>query len=222
MSIGIARFFNIRLPSNFNSPYLSCSIQDFWKRWHITLSSWLRDYLYVALGGNRGSVGNTARNIFITMVVGGAWHGSTLSFALWGAYHGVLIIINHVITKRREITTGHKMRAVVGWLITYTLVHIGWVIFTLTDTPILMDFFGVFFTIKADMAFSSKLSNLNLVLVCSLLFTSILVFEFFHQKMWFARKVRSPLTQILISVITSSCILLFGADMTNEFIYFKF
>ena len=222
MSIGIARFFNVRLPSNFNAPYLSCSIQEFWRRWHITLSSWLRDYLYVPLGGSRGSTGNTARNILITMVIGGAWHGSTLSFALWGGYHGILIVTHHVMTKHRETPTVHTARTGINWLITYILVNIGWVIFTLSDIRILVDFFGVFFAMTVDLEISTNLNNLNLVLVCSLLFTSILSYEFFHQKLWFSRKVRSSLGQILIFLITSSCIMLFGADMTNEFIYFKF
>ena len=97
MAIGIAAMVGVRLPVNFNSPYKARSIIDFWRRWHITLSNFLRDYVYIPLGGNRGSQIFRLRNIFLTMLIGGVWHGAAWTFIIWGAIHGALITINHAL-----------------------------------------------------------------------------------------------------------------------------
>ena len=93
MAIGIAALFGYRFPRNFNQPYRAQSLQDFWRRWHISLSSWLRDYLYIGLGGNRGGMAAQCRNIFITMLLGGFWHGAKWTFLIWGALHGGIQVI---------------------------------------------------------------------------------------------------------------------------------
>ena len=97
MAIGLALLFGLRLPVNFNSPYKSKSIIEFWRRWHITLSNWLRDYLYIPLGGNRHGEWMRLRNIFLTMLLGGIWHGAGWTFVIWGALHGGYIVGNHVL-----------------------------------------------------------------------------------------------------------------------------
>ncbi|MEL7487019.1 MAG: MBOAT family protein [Pseudomonadota bacterium] len=97
MAIGIAALFGIRLPVNFNSPYKSRSIIEFWRRWHITLSNFLRDYVYIPLGGNRGGQFLKLRNIFLTMLIGGVWHGAAWTFILWGAAHAAMITANHAL-----------------------------------------------------------------------------------------------------------------------------
>ena len=95
MAIGIGLIFNIRLPQNFNSPYKAGSIIEFWKRWHMTLSRFLKDYLYVPLGGNRRGRAKRYRNLFITMLLGGLWHGAAWTFVAWGGWHGLLLAVNH-------------------------------------------------------------------------------------------------------------------------------
>ena len=95
MALGLARMFGIRLPINFNSPYKATNIVDFWRRWHITLSRFLRDYLYIPLGGNRCSMPRRYVNLFATMVLGGLWHGAAWTFVIWGALHGLYLTINH-------------------------------------------------------------------------------------------------------------------------------
>jgi len=95
MAIGISKLFNIALPINFNSPYKAASITDFWRRWHMTLSAFLKDYLYIPLGGNRRGKTQRYRNLMITMVLGGLWHGAAWTFALWGGLHGLYLIVNH-------------------------------------------------------------------------------------------------------------------------------
>ena len=124
MAIGASLLFNIRLPINFNSPYKALDIQDFWRRWHLTLSSFLRDYLYIPLGGNRSSEYRTYLNIFITFVLGGLWHGATWMFVIWGAIHGCALGL-HRLWKG----FGHPMPSGLAWLLTFTFVNAAWVFF---------------------------------------------------------------------------------------------
>ncbi len=124
MAVGIALMFNIHFPMNFYSPYKVTSIIDFWRCWHITLSNWLRDYLYIPLGGNRYGVPNQIRNILITMLLGGLWHGAGWTFIIWGGVHGVYLIFNHIWRR-----TGIRLHASICWLVTFVAVVVGWVIF---------------------------------------------------------------------------------------------
>ena len=100
MAIGLARMFGVRLPVNFNSPYKADSISDFWRRWHMTLSRFLRDYLYIPLGGNRKGEPRRYLNLMITMLLGGLWHGANWTFMAWGGLHGIYLIINHAFSGR--------------------------------------------------------------------------------------------------------------------------
>ncbi len=143
MAIGLARMFGVRLPLNFNSPYKACSIIDFWRRWHITLSRFLRDYLYFALGGSRRGAMRTYTNLMIVMLLGGLWHGAGWTFVLWGALHGFYLLVNHawrhVITQYRQSndTVSTRFRSRVGNMIgrvasqalTLLAVVVAWVIF---------------------------------------------------------------------------------------------
>ena len=137
MAIGLSWMLNVRLPFNFDSPYRSTSITDFWRRWHMTLSAFLRDYLYVPLGGNRhGSVRRYA-NLAITMVLGGLWHGASWTFVFWGALHGLYLGVNHAF---RALTHGvadqlHSSRLfrAASWLLTFLAVVLAWVFFRAQD-----------------------------------------------------------------------------------------
>src|SRR6056297_2057846 len=95
MAVGLAYMFGIRLPLNFFSPYKATNITDFWRRWHISLSRFLRDYVYIPLGGNRHGSGRRYQNLMITMLLGGLWHGAGWTFVAWGALHGIYLVINH-------------------------------------------------------------------------------------------------------------------------------
>ena len=95
MAIGLGLMFDIRLPVNFNSPYKAVNIIDFWRRWHITLSRFLRDYLYIPLGGSRLGAPRRYANLMITMLLGGLWHGAGWTFVIWGGLHGIFLVINH-------------------------------------------------------------------------------------------------------------------------------
>ena len=128
MAIGSALFLNIRLPINFNSPYKSLSIQDFWRRWHITLSSFLRDYLYFPLGGSRNGNGRTYINLFILFIVTGIWHGASNMFVLWGLVNGIAIIIHRFFHLH-----GGKLPKIPAWIITFLLINFAWILFRAPD-----------------------------------------------------------------------------------------
>ncbi len=124
MAIGAALLFNIKLPINFNSPYKAVSIQDFWRRWHITLSRFLKDYVYIPLGGNRKGEIRTYSNLFTTFLLGGIWHGAGWTFVLWGAMHGIALVVH-----RAWQQFGFRMHTVLAWFITFNFINIGWVFF---------------------------------------------------------------------------------------------
>jgi len=134
MAIGIARMFGIRLPLNFHSPYKAVNIIEFWRRWHITLSRFLRDYLYISLGGNRKGKIRRYINLMITMILGGLWHGAGWTFVIWGTLHGVYLVINHAWHAIRRLL-GQDIHSSTWWgrglsqLITFIAVMIAWVFF---------------------------------------------------------------------------------------------
>ena len=124
MAVGLGHMFGLRLPQNFNSPYQATDIADFWRRWHISLSTCLRDYLYIPLGGSRGGAWKTARNLLVTMLLGGLWHGANWTFVLWGGYHGVLLVLNRSFAEPWARAPVAVRRAA-----TFVAVTIGWVFF---------------------------------------------------------------------------------------------
>lgn len=131
MAIGLGGMIGVRFRENFDRPYLSASITEFWRRWHMSLSSWLRHYLYFPLGGNRRGRRRTYVNLATVMVLGGIWHGAAWTFALWGAYHGLLLAIERILTERREARGLSASAAPAFWRVPFTflLVLLGWVVF---------------------------------------------------------------------------------------------
>ena len=124
MAIGISRMLNITLPANFESPYKALSISDFWRRWHMTLSRFLRDYLYIPLGGNQHGRSRRYINLLTTMVLGGLWHGAGWTFLIWGLLHGLFLCVNHTwIAVVRSIGTGYKLPVLVSWALTFFRRH---------------------------------------------------------------------------------------------------
>jgi alginate O-acetyltransferase complex protein AlgI len=134
MAIGISRVIGFDLPENFDMPYRATSITDFWRRWHITLSTWLRDYLYIPLGGNRKGELRTYINLMVTMLLGGLWHGASWTFVFWGFLHGAGLAA-HKLWRRHVPPDFRPFRGVVGWATTYAFVCVGWVFFRAADFP---------------------------------------------------------------------------------------
>lgn len=132
IAIAVARLAGYGLPDNFNFPYISKTFSEFWRRWHISLSTWLRDYLYIPLGGNRKDSMRTYINVFIVMFLGGLWHGSTWNYGLWGAYHGTLLMLERPF--RDKLTNPqHPLLNVINGLVVFCLVTVGWLFFKLTE-----------------------------------------------------------------------------------------
>ncbi len=128
MAIGLAALLGYRFPRNFDQPYRSVSLQDFWRRWHISLSSWLRDYLYIPLGGSRGNVWFICRNLMITMLLGGLWHGAAWKFVTWGALHGAALCIERIWAHFKPVRWPNAPR-IFGLIVTFNLVCLAWIFF---------------------------------------------------------------------------------------------
>jgi alginate O-acetyltransferase complex protein AlgI len=139
IAIGVALLMGFVFPQNFNSPYRATSFRDFWRRWHMTLSRFLRDFLYIPLGGNRGGKWKTARNLMITMVLGGLWHGAAWGFVLWGTLHGTALVIEHQLRGRVNAP------AWVRWLIVFNVVVFGWILFRSESLDLAVTFVGQLF-----------------------------------------------------------------------------
>lgn len=160
MAIGLALLFGIRLPINFNSPYKACSIIDFWRRWHMTLSQFLRDYLYIPLGGNRKGPARRYINLLVTMLLGGLWHGAGWGFVIWGALHGSYLVVNHILrrlTAPLKHPLGRRLLGAGGWALTFLAVVFGWVFFRATTLDGALEIAGAMlgiggFSIPADYA----------------------------------------------------------------------
>jgi D-alanyl-lipoteichoic acid acyltransferase DltB (MBOAT superfamily) len=151
IAIGLALLLGFRFPVNFMAPYTAVDLQDFWRRWHITLSRWLRDYVYIPLGGNRGGEGRAARNIMITMVLGGLWHGAAWTFIIWGALHGAGQVFGHWRRRKRverglvPVATGPVR---IWWqrFATFQFVCLGWVFFNASSFTNAMGMLSRLFT----------------------------------------------------------------------------
>lgn len=132
MAIGIALLLGFHFNINFNSPYKSASITEFWRRWHISLSTWLRDYLYISLGGNRKGKFRQYLNLIITMLLGGLWHGASWNFVAWGSFHGIALALHKawmaIIGRKKEVET-HGLRRLLGVIITFHFVCFSWIFF---------------------------------------------------------------------------------------------
>jgi len=142
MAIGLALLLGFQLPQNFNRPYLALSLQDFWRRWHMTLSRWLRDYLYIPLGGNRGGVRKTYRNLMLTMLLGGLWHGAAWTFVIWGGIHGTALSAERW---GRDRFPGVQLPKWLAWLITFHVVCLAWIFFRSPDLSTAFDMIGQIF-----------------------------------------------------------------------------
>jgi alginate O-acetyltransferase complex protein AlgI len=162
---GVSRLFGIELLRNFDQPYLSRNITEFWRRWHISLSTWLRDYLYVPLGGNRKGVSRTSFNLFATMLLGGLWHGAAWTFVIWGALHGAFLMISH--RRNRPILTG--LRSIPSVVTTFGLVTFAWIFFRADSLRSALEFIegivtlrggAIDFSLLALLAFVGKLALL--------------------------------------------------------------
>lgn len=219
MAIGLALLFNIKLPINFNSPYKATSIQDFWRRWHMTLSRFLRDYVYIPLGGNRKGEMKAYTNIMATFILGGIWHGAGWTFVFWGLLHGLAITIH-----RAWARFGFRMNRVLAWFITFNFINISWVFFRgreFSDAiKVLSGMFGMngMGGLLSVIEFGGdKINSLfTLLLSCIVCF---MIFNKNSQQLSLKVSARLPVV-IFMSLLFSLSILSF--NKVSEFLYFNF
>lgn len=213
MAIGLALMFGLRLPLNFNAPYRATSIRDFWRRWHMTLSRFLRDYLYIPLGGNRCGPMRQAVNVIITMLLGGLWHGANWTFVAWGGLHGAALAVNHVWQG-----LGLRLPRVIGWALTLLFVMTGWVLFRSADFTtagdIVLSMVGQYGIgeISLDRQFVVVLI-VGAVVACLGPTSQEFALEQLRPWRWLAVPVGTGLAYLLLLV---------GGRLPNVFIYFQF
>lgn len=233
MAIGIALLFNIKLPMNFFSPYKATSIQDFWRRWHITLSRFLKEYIYIPLGGNRKGEIRTYSNLFTTFVLGGIWHGAGWTFVLWGMLHGGALVVHRFWQK-----IGFKMPTLLAWFITFNFINIAWVFFRAINyksaMKVLEGMFGgtlvmpacvlpyLEFMQKTGVSFSAKWSELyqNDSTIWVWLLAVFFVVLVLPNSMEWKKKFRPNAFYLTLTVLFSLTV--FMLYRKSEFIYFNF
>jgi alginate O-acetyltransferase complex protein AlgI len=217
MAIGLGRMFGFRFPQNFNYPYIAESITDFWRRWHMTLGTWFREYVYIPLGGNRVTTAKHIRNLLIVWGLTGVWHGAGINFLLWGLYYGVLLIIEKYL-----IGGFLKKHKVIGHTFTLIAVVIGWMLFANTSFASLGQYFCMMFGIGKVSFFNATagyfLRTSIVLLVLGVLFSTPIMHQLSEQIF-----VRYPKISAAVRVfLFLLCIAALVYQTYNPFLYFRF
>ncbi len=215
MALGLACFFGITLPMNFDSPYKSLSISEFWRRWHITLGIFLRDYLYVALGGNRGGKWRTLTNLFVTMLLGGLWHGAGWTFVIWGALHGFFLVVHRI-----WVGAGRKLPPILAWALTALSVVLAWVVFRADTVTTAATLYKAMFVITRD--FSELYRPQDLL---KLLLFSSMVLVLPNAVRWVRGEARWKFSANVVqtgAIAMVMCVALLQVGQTRTFLYFNF
>ncbi len=224
MAIGIGRMIGFRFPENFNNPYISQSITEFWRRWHMTLGAWMKDYLYIPLGGNR--VKSKTRlyfNLGFVFLLSGLWHGASWNFVLWGAFHGVFLILDRIFL----IRILNKLGKYPSVLITFFLAVMGWVLFRIEDFNAAMTFYGRLFAFDFSSLSLNDSGRFFLILPFALIFSWITLSKYglrLQDKVFYSSySIKGSLIMLIVVIVLLGFSL---ASVTssgfNPFIYFRF
>ena len=224
MAIGLGRIFNFRFLENFNYPYCAQSIKDFWRRWHISLSSWFRDYLYIPLGGNRKGKIRTYINMFIVFALCGWWHGAAWNFVVWGIYHGMGLVIERIwLEKPIEKIRNNKLGAVFLNFYVWLFVILGWVFFRASDLSFAKNFIEIMFTGNKNAPVDSFYAAANLLTYSNLwifLIGIILSYPVFGKRY---EKFRYSGSENILLILLFLTAYVFAMTSTfSPFIYFRF
>lgn len=215
IAIGAGLTLGIELMRNFNMPYLACNIADFWKRWHISLSTWFRDYLYKPLGGNRSTFFKTCINLFIVFLISGLWHGANWKYVIWGMLHGSLLITYYSLKKLKVAINGF---AWLKWLITFNLVCLAWIFFRADSVNDGLYILAKILTIKDWKYSAANIMTLNEIYYCVLIIIGLLAGE------WYLRNVTlfSNTKKLIIAIGLGLTCYFLGIFDEVQFIYFQF
>jgi alginate O-acetyltransferase complex protein AlgI len=219
MAIGLGAMLGFECPRNFNAPYRAASITDFWRRWHISLSSWFRDYLYIPLGGNREGAVRSYFNLVAVFLLCGLWHGASWTFVLWGAYHGFFLVMERLLAKRTIYSFLPRPLQVIA---TFAIITVGWVLFRSQDISAAWELLEVMFTPTSPQGGSILLGAaiytrqyLLTFAVCSLLaLQPVQAFDWAKQLTWLR-------VAILAGLFGLSLMVMF-AHTFSSFLYFQF
>lgn len=224
MAIGVARMFGYWFPRNFNYPYRSVNVTEFWRRWHISLSSWLRDYLYIPLGGNRGGESKRRRNLMLTMLLGGLWHGASWNFVLWGGLHGLALNVHKSFTRWAGRVGGIAIPAVVGtaaaWLLTQVFVYATWIPFRAEGFRDTWDVFRAISGLRDDAGL--RTASIPYLLIFAPLVVDTFVVSFLDTGPRAAARSQGQLRLALAFGIAFAFLLFMMPLEVTSFIYFQF
>jgi alginate O-acetyltransferase complex protein AlgI len=225
IAIGIALLLGVRFPKNFDSPYTATSLQDFWRRWHMSLSRWLRDYLYIPLGGSRKGTARTYINLALTMLIGGLWHGAAWRFVIWGGIHGVGLAVERFMNEARGVSEdapierGFLPKRLVGWFVTFHIVCFAWVFFRAEKLQLAYDVLGRLVT---GWGSPSPLVTPLLAAVLAVMIVSQFVPEGFMKMVQFRFSTMPVVFQGLTLAICFFLIDRLAPIGVQPFIYFQF
>lgn len=211
MAIGLGRMLGFEFPQNFNYPYISKSITEFWRRWHITLSGWFKDYLYIPLGGNRKGHVRTYFNLFIVWSVTGLWHGANWNFILWGLYFFVLLSIEKLFLKQWLNKSN-----IIARIYTITAILISWLIFSITSLEDIKIYFGRLFSFSNGTDWIYYLRNYGLVLLLGIILSTPIL------KAWYQKREKKVTGILLLTVVFLLSIAYLVDAAYNPFLYFRF
>lgn len=227
MALGIAYFFGLELAVNFRTPYLSTNPGEFWRRWHITLSNWIKDYIYIPLGGSRNGEVRQYLNLFIAMTVSGIWHGASWTFVAWGMFYGALATVHKIYSMlKQKIGLGFldksRIYQFIAIVVFFHITCIAWVLFRVTD---LSDAIGLIRRMLSPGAF--QFTGLRVYLLIAIGLFALHIVEYFLQKhrsglsVWWHRYFPAPVRAVLYTAVVAILILFLKGEQ-NTFIYFQF
>jgi len=230
IALGSAHLLGVELPENFKTPYAATSPRDFWRRWHISLSTWLRDYLYIPLGGSRNGNRAMAVAIMVTMLLGGLWHGASWNFVIWGFLHGLLLLANHALSSSSTISSYFeripKVMAVISWISTQYFVFLTWLVFRVSDTDMLIRSMKSFVGWDSYWDLDELVSSLPYIKITTAVMVGLFAVSHFASgyvgggKYWLAR--RGPLAWgAICGLMVFFCIVMRPSEAV-DFIYFRF
>lgn len=218
MAIGMANMFGFHFQENFILPYESKNVTEFWRKWHISLSSFLKDYIYIPLGGNRKGKFKTYRNLFIIFLICGVWHGAAWNFIIWGMYHGILLIVERIMKNKYNFV----LKGWYGNILTFILVLIGWVMFKADSLTYMKEYLMVMFGLEGGTAFqfySLDYYVTPLVLAVSIVGLLLSIFRCDIIRFFYENKVVKGVVSIVLLLLS----MIYMSDASfNAFIYFKF
>ena len=212
MAIGLGRMFGFHFLENFNYPYMANSVTDFWRRWHISLSSWFKEYVYIPLGGNRKGMGMQIRNILIVWALTGLWHGASWNFVLWGLYYGLLLMLEKLFL----LKVLNKCPALIRHIYTMFIVVIGWTIFAQTDFGQLATYLKRMFGIGTALIDTDFLYYFS----CNAVLLAVLAFCSIDHRKWLKKFELLRIPAMIILLLVSFAFLVGGSY--NPFLYFRF